>query len=261
MLFLVHWCYRRRGEIVWYDGYILLSLLFFLSFRVLLKTFEAGVTTTLRLPLQGRSRFLKAARSLAPSLAANTRGSDGLSSTANTSASCVLVLAATVFVLMFCLPCPLLLLLLHPFLPRKRTLFAPSIPLSHAHRSLAQGGKLDLALQTLRRMRSDPSRYPAPNTVCYNAALMALMRRGRWREARELLSEGAAASTAAGSSGKGEEGERELEGGGGGGGGDERSSQGAAAGVLDFLSYNSVIRACAAAGEAKEVRRAPWLAC
>lgn len=111
-------------------------------------------------------------------------------------------------------------------------------------RRLAQGGKLDLALHTLRRMRSDPSRYPAPNTVCYNAALMALMRRGRWREARGLLTEVAATSraAAAGVSGEGEDREGEGEGG---------VAQGAQ--VLDFLSYNSVIRACAAAGEAKEV--------
>ncbi|CAN0087565.1 unnamed protein product, partial [Scytosiphon promiscuus] len=68
--------------------------------------------------------------------------------------------------------------------------------------ALAQGGKLDLALQTLRRMRSDPSRYPAPNTVCHNAALMALMREGRWREARELLTEVAAASEKAGFGGE-----------------------------------------------------------
>lgn len=116
----------------------------------------------------------------------------------------------------------------------------PARPPAPAPR-LTQGGKLDLALETLRRMRSDPSRYPAPNTVCYNAALMALMRRGRWREARELLAEVAATSTeasrAAGRSG--EEGGRE------GGGVSMRG--------LDFLSYNSVIRACAAAGEAKEV--------
>ncbi|CAN0127581.1 unnamed protein product [Hapterophycus canaliculatus] len=65
--------------------------------------------------------------------------------------------------------------------------------------ALAQGGKLDLALQTLRRMRSDPSRYPAPNTVCHNAALMALMREGRWRDARELLKEVAENATKPGS--------------------------------------------------------------
>lgn len=121
-----------------------------------------------------------------------------------------------------------------------------------ALRRLAQGGKLDLALQTLRRMRSDPSRYPAPNTVCYNAALMALMRRGRWREARGLLTEVAATVTAGGS---------EEEGGGeGGGGGGGSPPQGAE--VLDFLSYNSVIRACATAGEAKEVSQSQsgWLA-
>ena len=94
-------------------------------------------------------------------------------------------------------------------------------------------------------MRSDPSRFPAPNTVCYNAALMALMRRGRWREARGLLTEVAATSRAAAEGG--EERERER----GGGGGERGSHQGAE--VLDFLSYNSVIRACAAAGEAEEV--------
>ncbi|CAM9758092.1 unnamed protein product [Ectocarpus sp. 6 AP-2014] len=89
--------------------------------------------------------------------------------------------------------------------------------------ALAHGGEVDLALRTLKRMRSNPSRYPAPNTVCHNAALMALMRDGRWREARGLLSEVASATPATG-------------------GGVE----------LDFLSYNTVIRACAAAGEAEE---------
>eukprot|EP00752_Nemacystus_decipiens_P002534 g2377.t1 len=111
--------------------------------------------------------------------------------------------------------------------------------------ALAQGGKLDLALQTLRRMRADPVRYPAPNTVCYNAALMALMRRGRWREARGLLTDVAATSRAAMAAGGGE---RKGEGEGMGG---EGCSQ-PGADVLDFLSYNSVIRACAAAGEAQE---------
>ncbi|CAN0577142.1 unnamed protein product, partial [Ectocarpus sp. 12 AP-2014] len=71
-------------------------------------------------------------------------------------------------------------------------------------------------------MWSDPSRYPAPNTVCHNAALMALMRDGRWREARGLLLEVVSATPATGGS---------VE--------------------LDFLSYNTVIRACAAAGEAE----------
>ncbi|CAM9569916.1 unnamed protein product [Ectocarpus sp. 4 AP-2014] len=89
--------------------------------------------------------------------------------------------------------------------------------------ALAHGGEVDLALRTLKRMRSDPSRYPAPNTVCHNAALMALMRDGRWREARGLLSEVVSATPAT-------EGSVEL----------------------DFLSYNTVIRACAAAGEAEE---------
>lgn len=106
---------------------------------------------------------------------------------------------------------------------------------------------MDLALQTLRRMRSDPSRYPAPNTVCYNAALMALMRRGCWREARDLLVEVASTSTAAArSAGSLEEGGKEQ-------GGGERDGGQQGVEVLDFLSYNSVIRACAAAGEAKEV--------
>ncbi|CAN0160591.1 unnamed protein product, partial [Laminaria digitata] len=92
--------------------------------------------------------------------------------------------------------------------------------------AMAQGGKVDLALQTLRRMRASPSRYPSPNTVCYNVALKALTREGLWREARELLTEVSADSAGAG------------------GGGEER--------VLDYLSYNSVIRACGAAGEVAE---------
>lgn len=114
-----------------------------------------------------------------------------------------------------------------------------------------------MALQTLQRMRSDPSRYPTPNTVCYNAALMALARQGRWQEARELLTDVAAAASSKAVAGE-EEGDREVgrgrdveEGGGGGEAGEGR--EGAAAEVLDFLSYNSVIRACAVAGEAEEV--------
>lgn len=107
-------------------------------------------------------------------------------------------------------------------------------------RSLAQGGQLDLALETLRRMRSDPSRYPAPNTVCHNAALMALMREGRWREARELLTEVATDSIKPGFRGEasGETG---------------KDYPPAGEEVLDFLSYNTVIRACAVAGEVEEV--------
>lgn len=81
--------------------------------------------------------------------------------------------------------------------------------------------------------------------MCYNVALKALTREGRWKEARALLTD-----VAAGASAEGE---------------DERNSAGASvpAGsgvgprdepdVLDYLSYNSVIRACALAGEAKEV--------
>lgn len=82
-----------------------------------------------------------------------------------------------------------------------------------------------MALQTLRRMRASPSRYPSPNTVCYNVALKALTREGLWKEARELLTEVSADSTRAA-------------------GGEK---------VLDYLSYNSVIRACGAAGEVAEV--------
>lgn len=88
-------------------------------------------------------------------------------------------------------------------------------------------------------MRSDPSRYPTPNTVCYNAALMALMRKGRWKEARKLLTEVSSTSTETRFPG-GEEASRE---------GMDRPGEG----VLDFLSFNTVIRACAAAGEVEEV--------
>lgn len=97
----------------------------------------------------------------------------------------------------------------------------PPLVRSYETPRCARGGKLDLALQTLKNMRDENSKAPAPNSVCYNVALQGLSREGRWREARQLLS-GVASSTR-----------------------------------LDYLSYNSVIRACAAAGMMDEVHNLP----
>lgn len=82
-----------------------------------------------------------------------------------------------------------------------------------------------MALQTLEDMRSATASAPEPNTVCYNIALRGLSREGRWQEARKLLTEVATSTEGAAQGGR----------------------------VLDYLSYNAVIRACAAAGEVKEV--------
>lgn len=98
---------------------------------------------------------------------------------------------------------------------------SPPIP---AYR-MAEGGKLNMALNTLHEMRSNPARFPVPNTVCYNVVLKALSYGGRWREARALL--------------------REVT---------KESLESETPDVLDYLSYNAVIWGCAAAGEVGEVR-------
>lgn len=106
-------------------------------------------------------------------------------------------------------------------------------------------------------MRVSPLR-PSPNVVCYNVALKAFAREGRWREARELLTEAVAASVSSEGEGgvAGAGGDRGGTGGqrGGGGGGVGGAGRGGGQESVDYLSYNFVIRACAAAGEAVEVR-------
>lgn len=93
------------------------------------------------------------------------------------------------------------------------------------HPRCARGGQLDLAVKMLRGMQAAAPVGPKPNRVCYNVVLQVLAREGRWRDARELLTEAAKA--------QGEEGEQD--------------------GALDYLCYNSVIRACASVGELEEV--------
>lgn len=89
-----------------------------------------------------------------------------------------------------------------------------------------------MALQILRGMRAAAPPGLMPNKVCHNVVLQGLAREGRWQDARKLLVEVAVDRS------------REMA------PPDRQEEE-----VLDYLSYNTVIGACAAAGELDEASK------